>query len=208
MDEMMFMVILRVPAEEWAAHLQYEETVLPLLAEHGAELRVRATSADAGLEVHLLAFPSEQARRAYEQDPRRLAAAAVRGESQARAERYELTYTDGPQEIRVWQGYDPVPFMFVLDGDQTLDQFDLPLIADVLDNVETYLQAGRVFAYTDDAVDEARHPLVDPGLTFWPGDEWMVHYTEGAPDEYGVAVMFKDREPDRIEDLSEGEILE
>jgi hypothetical protein len=208
MDEMMFMVIMRVPVEELSEHLRYEDTVLPLLAEHGVRLERRVSSPGGDLEVHLLTVPSEETLRGYEQDPRRLAAAAERGETRVRAERIELTYEDGPQQIRFWRGYDPVPFMLLLEGEQTLEDFDLLRIADILDNLSEYLQAGRDFAYTDANIDEASHPLTDPGLTFWPGDEWMVHFTEGAPDEYGVAVAFSGRHPIRIDDLSEGEIIE
>lgn len=63
------------------AHLQqfeaYEDAVLPLLAEHGARLERRFRSPDNALEVHVLFYPSAEARQAYLADPRRAAHAPL-----------------------------------------------------------------------------------------------------------------------------------
>jgi hypothetical protein len=48
----------------------YEAAALPLLADHGAVLRSRFRSLDNALEVHVLAFPSPEARQAFLADPR------------------------------------------------------------------------------------------------------------------------------------------
>jgi hypothetical protein len=55
----------------------YEDAVLPLLAEHGAQLQRRFRSPDNALEVHVLYFPSPEARQAYLADPRRAAHAEM-----------------------------------------------------------------------------------------------------------------------------------
>lgn len=51
----------------------YEDAVLPVLADHGARLERRFRSLDNALEVHVLYFPSPEARQAYLADPRRTA---------------------------------------------------------------------------------------------------------------------------------------
>ena len=60
-----------------AAFEAYEDAVLPLLADHGAALQRRFRSPDNALEVHILYFPSADARRAYLADPRRAAQAKM-----------------------------------------------------------------------------------------------------------------------------------
>jgi hypothetical protein len=60
-----------------AAFEAYEDAVLPLLADHGADLLRRFRSLDNALEVHGLYFPSSEARQAYLADPRRAAHAPM-----------------------------------------------------------------------------------------------------------------------------------
>jgi hypothetical protein len=68
----------------------YEEAVLPLLADHGAELQRRFRSPDNALEVHILFFPSAEARQAYLADPRRAVHAQMWLTSRASATLIEM----------------------------------------------------------------------------------------------------------------------
>jgi uncharacterized protein (DUF1330 family) len=56
-----------------AAFEAYEAAVLPILSDHGAALERRLRSCDGAMEVHILDFPSPEARQAYLNDPRRAA---------------------------------------------------------------------------------------------------------------------------------------
>lgn len=67
----------------------YEDTVLALLAEHGAVVSSRVRRKDAGdgpLEVQVIEFPDQAALDAYMSDPRRLACAELRERVVARTE--------------------------------------------------------------------------------------------------------------------------
>jgi hypothetical protein len=68
----------------------YEEAVLPLLADHGAELQRRFRSPDNALEVHVLYYPSAEARLAFLADPRRAAHAQMWLTSRASATLIEV----------------------------------------------------------------------------------------------------------------------
>jgi hypothetical protein len=83
-----------------AAAISYEDAVLPLLADHGAELRYRGRRAgdqDASLplEVHLIWFPSRGAFEAYLADERRIALLAEHGEVFTSKEVVVLDTIDG-----------------------------------------------------------------------------------------------------------------
>jgi uncharacterized protein (DUF1330 family) len=63
----------------------YEDAVLPLLAEHGADLRYRGRRKDGQdeslpVEVHLIRFPDRPAYEAFLADPRRRALLEQHGE--------------------------------------------------------------------------------------------------------------------------------
>ncbi len=73
-----------------AAFEAYEDAVLPLLADHGARLERRFRSLDNALEVHILYFPSTEARLAYLADPRRAAHAPMWQTSRASATLIEM----------------------------------------------------------------------------------------------------------------------
>ncbi|MET9799674.1 GNAT family N-acetyltransferase [Streptomyces sp. NPDC006368] len=64
-------VVLDHPADAADEALRYEEQALALLPRHGGRLERRLRTADGLSEVHLLAFPSQDAYRAYLADPER-----------------------------------------------------------------------------------------------------------------------------------------
>lgn len=67
-----------------AALHAYEDTVLPLLAEHGALLLQRLVGGhESGdpTEIHVIQFPTEAAFDAYMADPKRTALAAARDQA-------------------------------------------------------------------------------------------------------------------------------
>lgn len=73
------------PPERAAAASAFEDDVLPLLADHGAELLFRGRRAegqapDLPLEVHVIRFPGRAAYDAYLADDRRLALLERHGE--------------------------------------------------------------------------------------------------------------------------------
>lgn len=71
----------------------YEDTVLGLLAEHGAAVLSRVRRRDAGdgpLEVQVIEFPDRAALDAYMSDPRRLASAELRERVVARTDVFEV----------------------------------------------------------------------------------------------------------------------
>jgi uncharacterized protein (DUF1330 family) len=67
--------------------IAYEDRVLALLDRHGARLVERLRSRGGGpLEIHVLRFASEDALAAFQADPDRAAAAALRERAIARSE--------------------------------------------------------------------------------------------------------------------------
>jgi len=71
--------------EQAGAARAYEDRVLPLLADHGGEVRFRGHRAEGQpgalpVEVHVLWFPGPSALDAYLADPRRIAALADAGD--------------------------------------------------------------------------------------------------------------------------------
>ena len=71
----------------------YEDTVLSLLAEHGAVVASRVRRKDVGegpLEVQVIEFRDRAALDAYTSDPRRLASAELRERVVARTDVFEV----------------------------------------------------------------------------------------------------------------------
>jgi hypothetical protein len=66
-----YVFIADVPAGGVTAFRQYENAVLPLLADHAGRLERRLRSTDGQREVHILWFPDTQAIDAFRADPRR-----------------------------------------------------------------------------------------------------------------------------------------
>jgi hypothetical protein len=66
-----FIVVARIPRPGIERFQRYEEAVLPLLEEHGAQIERRLRSAAGDVEVHLLTFAEPEALAAYLDDPRR-----------------------------------------------------------------------------------------------------------------------------------------
>ena len=90
MPAVRYLLVARIPPHGVADFLEYEESVLALLPEHGAELEHRFRSSDGCLEVHVLRFPAAEALTSYRSDPRRIALAAVLERSGACTELHPL----------------------------------------------------------------------------------------------------------------------
>lgn len=180
-------------------------STLPPAAEHGGRLERRLRSTDGELEVCLFGFPSEAAVEAYDAELRRLPDAAPDDDSRPRLLRLPLVFERGPERIRLWRCVGEWPVYLILDNDETLDEVDLLMVAEVLTDLDRHLDAGLRFAHGALGVAD---PLREPELVFYADDEWFLRFTEGCADPYGVGVMFRRHEPVRIEDLDEGEIVE
>jgi uncharacterized protein (DUF1330 family) len=92
-DRLTLCVLLWSRAGEDEGLSDYEDTVLGLLAEHGAVVtsRVRRKGAgDGPLEVQVIEFPDRAAVDAYMSDPRRLASAEQRDRVVARTDVFEV----------------------------------------------------------------------------------------------------------------------
>lgn len=70
---------------------RYEEQVLALLPSHGATLEARVRSMDGRSELHLLHFPSAEAREEFRNDPTRLAVQELWKRCGARSTSEEVT---------------------------------------------------------------------------------------------------------------------
>ena len=83
-------VLLWATADGHTDLVAYEDAVLALLPDHGAQVlqrvRTQGEPTDQPYEVHLLEFPSEEALDEYLRDPRRLAIADQRDRAIARTE--------------------------------------------------------------------------------------------------------------------------
>jgi hypothetical protein len=66
-----YVFVADVPSEGLPAFRQYEDAVLPLLADYAGRLERRLRSADGHREVHILWFPNTSALDAFRADPRR-----------------------------------------------------------------------------------------------------------------------------------------
>jgi hypothetical protein len=83
-------LVARIPAEGVPAFREYEDAVLPLLAEFGGRLERRLRNSDGTLEMHLVSFSSEAGFQKYRNDPRRAALAGLLQKSQATLELHSL----------------------------------------------------------------------------------------------------------------------
>jgi hypothetical protein len=149
-----------------------------------------------------------------------------------------LTLERGPGELSVWRlqqpvtssAYpDPIPVHILVEGADGLELVDVPLIAQVLAHVDDYLAAGLRFVYATMLTDPARFgltddeaaaygdvraedlPLDDPQLVFYTDSEWLLHFQQGRLpicDPHGLAVFFDQRQPARVEDLSDAEPID
>jgi hypothetical protein len=55
---MVYVLVIRLPADGVESFQRYESAVLPLLSDHRGQLDRRLRSADEQTEVHLVSFPS------------------------------------------------------------------------------------------------------------------------------------------------------
>jgi hypothetical protein len=85
-----YVLLARIPAAGVGAFQRYEAAVLPLLADHGGRLERRLRSAAGDVEVHVIAFASEDGLAAYRADPRRAAHARLLEASGAQIELLEM----------------------------------------------------------------------------------------------------------------------
>ena len=86
-----FVLIARVPPDGVAKFQAYEDTVLPLLSEHGGLLERRLRNSDGTIEVHIVSFESDQNFQDYRNDPRRTALSHLFEASAASTERLAMT---------------------------------------------------------------------------------------------------------------------
>ncbi|MEV5767728.1 hypothetical protein AB0L34_24605 [Micromonospora sp. NPDC052213] len=149
-----------------------------------------------------------------------------------------LTLERGPGDLSIWSLQQPVTSSayrlpiavnILLNGVDDLDHVDLPMIAHVLDDVDHYLMAGLRFVHAtmltdpawfglaEDELDPYREvlaeelPLDNPQLNFYTDSEWVLHFQEGrfaVCDPYGLAVIFAQHRPIRLEDLSDAEEID
>jgi hypothetical protein len=89
-DALTLVLVARIPAAGTADFQAYEAAVLPLLADHGGRLERRLRTADAGVEVHIVVFPSRAALDSYRSDPRRAGQAPLLQRSGAALELLEV----------------------------------------------------------------------------------------------------------------------
>ncbi len=85
-----YAMLARVPVRGVGLFAEYEESVLSLLEKHGGTLVRRLRSADGGVELHLVTFPSDKAASAYRDDERRRAQRELLTRSGAVVELLEL----------------------------------------------------------------------------------------------------------------------
>jgi hypothetical protein len=81
----------RIPAGGREAFARYEDSVIPLIAEHGGALARRLRGDSGRIEVHVVDFPGRDAFERFRADQRRLAAAPLLEQSGASIEVFELT---------------------------------------------------------------------------------------------------------------------
>lgn len=80
-----------IPKEGIADFLEYEEKVLPLLAQHKGTLERRLRNYDGTVEMHILSFESEQDFEGYCYDPKRLEHTQIFDKSGAQTQLMHLT---------------------------------------------------------------------------------------------------------------------
>lgn len=91
MDGVRFVMTARIPADGVATFQRYEDSVLPLLSDHGGYLEQRLRNDDATREVHVVWFPSREAFHEYLDDSRRTSHAHVLDESRAETDLFEVS---------------------------------------------------------------------------------------------------------------------
>lgn len=141
-----------------------------------------------------------------------------------------FTAQPGPEGESIWSPTatigsslfdDPIEVNVLLPEGQSADS---ALIATVLGDLDHYLLLGLRFLHTEliadpeafgstpaDArrfarFDPATFPVDRPQLNFYEGTEWLLRFAEGGLpicEPYGVAVVFVNHEPVRVEDLSD-----
>lgn len=90
-DENVVIVLLaRVPVAGIVDFLAYEARVLPLLAEYGGVLQRRLRMADGTVELHIVRFSDPAGLDRFRQDPRRAAAAWLLERSGATTEMFSM----------------------------------------------------------------------------------------------------------------------
>jgi hypothetical protein len=149
-----------------------------------------------------------------------------------------LSLERGPDGLAVWRlrqpvasavYRDPIGVNILLEGAGDIDHADLPMIAEVLGDIDHYLTAALRFAHAalvadpgwfglaEDELAPYREfhaedlPLEDPQLTFYTGSEWLLHFQEGrfpVCDPNGLALVFDQHRPVRLEDLSDAEQID
>ena len=148
-----------------------------------------------------------------------------------------MTLEPGPDGASVWTlarpGYSTrygelVAVSIVLEGADNLDSVDWTLVGEVRDNLDRYLEAGLRFVHAEVVADPAsfglavhddryrefdvdQFPLDLPRLTFYADHEWLMHFQRGrlpVCEPYGLLVLFDRRQPVRIENVSEADMID
>ena len=92
---MLWVQIVRIPADGVADLQLYESRVLPLLPKYGGHLERRLRSADGCFELHVVSFPSAHDLDRYRADPERQAHLPLLERSGAKTELIEVTDITG-----------------------------------------------------------------------------------------------------------------
>lgn len=87
---MLMIAVVRIPKEGVASFQAYEDSVIPLQAEHGATMQRRLRTPAGTTEVHVMSFPSQAAFAAYIDDPRRAACQRLFRASGATMDAFEV----------------------------------------------------------------------------------------------------------------------
>lgn len=139
-----------------------------------------------------------------------------------------LTAQPGPEGETLWSPLaaissslfdDPLEVNVLLAEGRSADS---TLIATVLGNPDHYLLLALRFLHTElitdptslgstpaevrrfERFDPTTFPVDRPQLNFYDGTEWLLRFTDGGLpicEPYGVAVVFENHEPVRVEDL-------
>jgi len=139
-----------------------------------------------------------------------------------------FTAQPGPEGESIWSPPaaissslfdDPVEVNVLLPEGRSADS---ALIATVLGDMDHYLLVGLRFLHTEliadpasfgstpagvrrfERFDPTTFPVDRPQLNFYDGIEWLLRFAEGGLpicEPYGVAVVFVNHEPVRVEDL-------
>ena len=85
-DRVMFVLIVRIPAEGIDDFRAYEDAVVPLLPGFNGRLERRLRNPDGTIEMHIISFASDADFQNYRNDPRRMAQASLLEKSSATLE--------------------------------------------------------------------------------------------------------------------------